>query len=106
MKAGELLAIVDAIRVNTETDNVKYAWINEVEGRVLCEIRKEDPSRLTPVISEDDELTVPIPYSKLYTLYILAMIALSGGDYNGYTRAISEFEEAFSEYARFCIRSR
>ena len=106
MSAGEILAIVDSIKANKVSDSVKYGWLSDVEGMVQCEIHKSSPDAVKPVISDGDELSVSSPYSNIYTLYLISMIAFAQGDYTGYSRANDEFEKAFRAYAKFCIRNR
>jgi hypothetical protein len=106
MTAGEILAIVDSIKANNVADSVKYGWLSDVEGMVCCEIRKSLPDKANRVISEGDELSVPAPYSSIYTLYLVSMIAFAKGDYEEYSSANAEFEKAFRAYAKFCIRNR
>lgn len=106
MTAGEILEIVDAIKENTMPDSVKLRFINEIEGRVLCEIHKKMPNEICDIVSENDELSVPSPYANIYSLYLISMIDFATGNFDGYVRSCAECESAFSEYARFCIRNR
>ena len=106
MTAGEILAIVDSIKANKVSDSVKYGWLSDVEAMVCCEIHKALPDKVNRVISDGDALSVSAPYSNIYMLYLVSMIAFAQGDYEGYSRANAEFEKAFGAYAKFCIRNR
>ena len=106
MKVEKIISIVDSIKKNDLSDDAKIVWLNEAEGRIAFEILKMKPDEFRPLASGEDELLAPEPYSKIYTLYIGAMIAFFKGDYNLYNRAVAEYENAFSEYARYVIRNR
>ena len=106
MKAGEVLATVDSLKSNNVADSIKYGWISVVEGMVKCEILKLSPENITPILSDEDLLSVSAPYSDIYMLYLISMIAFAQGDYDGYSHANQEFERVFKAYAKFCIRNR
>lgn len=106
MKVERVIATIDAIKENQINEDTKLVWLNEVEGRVACEIHKKTTSELRELVSVTDELSVPEPYSRIYTLYLIAMIAFTQGDYDLYSRTVIEYEAVFSEYARYVIRSR
>jgi len=106
MKAGELIAIVDSIKQNEISEDVKFAWLNEAEARELCEIRKEPALDMGAISCGESELSVPSPYSKMYSMYLVAMIAFVLGEYDTYAKANAEYEQVFYEYAKYCIRTR
>ena len=106
MKVGQIISIIDELKENEINDEIKLFWINEVEGRISGEILKRKSGEFKSLVSFSDELSVPEPYSRLYVLYLDAMIAFSKGDYDAYYTVTAEFEKAFSEYARFVIRNR
>lgn len=106
MKVERLIATLDAIKENTVNDDTKLVWINEVEGRIACEIHKKTTAEIRSLVSGSDELSVPEPYSRIYILYLVAMIAFTQGEYDLYSRTVIEYETAFSEYAKYVIRSR
>lgn len=105
MIVRELLETVDAIKENEISDVLKYRWINDVEGRVLCEIHKLSPSAVKTVISEDDVLSVPEPYTVLYVLFLVSMIEFARGNYSNYSRLSVEFEKSLEIYAKWFIRN-
>ena len=106
MKVERLIATLDAIKANDQNDDTKLVWLNEVEGRVACEIQKKKAGEFTPLVSGNDDLTVTEPYSRIYVLYLVAMIAFAEGNYDLYNKTMYEYESAFSEYARYVIRNR
>ena len=106
MKVRELLELVDTVKTNSVDDALKTRWIADVEGRVLCELHKADPTQLDLVIGEDYELSVPDAYAKMYVAYLVSMLEFVSGNYEAYGRMRSEYEQAFSMYARYLIRNR
>ncbi len=106
MKVERLIATLDAIKENTVNDDTKLVWLNEVEGRIACEIHKKNTEETGMLVSGEDELSVSEPYSRIYILYLIAMIAFTEGNYDLYSRTVIEYEAAFSEYAKYVIRNR
>ena len=106
MTIGELIVSVDSLVSNQVGEAQKYRWINDIEGRVLCEIHRENPKEIKELTYDSDELCVPAPYSGMYSLYLVAMIEFFSGNYDEYTTAIAEFERVFTAYAKYYIRSR
>ena len=106
MKAGQIISLVDELKENDINDEAKLFWLNEVEGRVNTEIFKRNPGEIRELVSLDDELSIPMPYSRMYVLYLHAMIAFWEGNYDAYFTVISEFEKAVSDYSRYLINAR
>ena len=104
MTVRELLDIVDFTKKNEVSDELKIRWINDVEGRVQCEIHRISPDKVARVVSENDVLSVPDPYASLYMLFVVSMIEFSEGDYTNYARLTAEFEKSLVMYAKFVIR--
>lgn len=105
MTVGELIVSVDGLVENHVGEAQKYRWINDVEGRVLCEIHRCPPGRIQVLCDDSDTLTVPAPYSNMYEWYLVGMIQFFSGNYDEYTVAMTEFERVFNSYAKYYIRS-
>ncbi len=106
MTVRELIDLADAIKENEIGEDVKLRWINDIEGRVFCEIYKRPHESFCPRVSDSEGLSVPEPYSSLYLPYLIAMIAFTKGEYESYKSAMLEYEAAFLLYAKYYIRSR
>ena len=106
MKAGQIISMIDELKENEVNDEIKLFWLNEVEGRVCSEVLKREADKQNVLISLDDELSIPHPYTGLYALYLRAMIAFWEGDYEAYSTVFVEFERMLSDYSRVVIRSR
>ena len=106
MTVCDVLRVVDATKENDFDDMTKIGWINEVEGMILCETGSGSGAEFVPHRSGSDKVMLSEPYSRMYFLYIYAMMAISGNEYEVYLQFMSEFEKVFSQYAKFLIRNR
>lgn len=106
MKVREVLEMLDEIKQNEITDRVKTNWINNVEGRVQCEMLGKTPENFKPVMGEDEDLTVPDAYSSIYILYLSAMIELCAGNIDRYGKYYDRFEKEMGVFAKKLIRER
>lgn len=106
MTVGKLISVFDAIKENSTNDDVKLVWLNEVEGRIAFEVHKKKAEDFKALVSTEDALMLPEPYSRMYILYLGAMISFSTKEYSIYSKLIAEYEKVFAEYARYVIRNR
>ena len=106
MKVEKIISVVDAMKPNDINEETKLFWLNEVEGRVGCEIRRKKVGEVRELVSVDDELSVLEPYSRIYSLYLIAMRSFVCGDYENYTKTVADFEHEISNYSRYVIRNR
>ncbi len=100
-----MLDIIDSTKENDVDEGLKIRWLGDVEGRVMCEVHKVMPESVKPIVSLEDELSVPEAYSMLYVLFVASMIEFSKGDYGDFAKLSLEFEKAFELYARWYIRN-
>ena len=96
----------DALVPNKLSDDVKIGWLNEVEGRVQCEILGVAAEDFAPVESGGDGLSEPRAYARAYTLYLAAMAEMTFGNKEKSDAFASEFESAINGYAKYYIRNR
>ena len=106
MKISEIVSIADSLTPNEISEEVKLHWINDVEGRIHCEILKFSPKSYMKLTGMKQELMVPMPYARIYVGYILAMAAFTKKEYDLYSDLMMRYERDFSEYAKYCLRSR
>jgi len=106
MRVDEILSIADTLKENAISEEIKLQWLNDVEGRVHCEIFKQSSEDFVTLKTTKDELSVPMPYARVYLNYILAMMAFIMKEYELYTDVMLRYERDFSEYAKYCLRSR
>ena len=101
---GEVLETVDALVENSVPDSVKIAWINELDLKVQSEIHVSDS--IHAVKCDGDKLSIPRAYDRAYALYLKAMIELYRGNVNAYEAAYKAFKSAYSDYAKYFLRTR
>lgn len=106
MRVEEILSLADALKSNDISEEVKLHWLNELEGRVHCEIFKRSIDDVVKLTALDQELSVPAPYTSVYISYLLAMIAFAVGEYELYAELSLKYERDFLKYAKFCMRAR
>ena len=106
MRVDEVISIADSLKPNQISEELKIYWLNEVEGRVHCEIYKSSIDELNKIKTMDQELAIPMPYAKIYLNYLLGMMAFALKEYDLYADLTMRYEREFSEYAKFCLRSR
>lgn len=106
MKVEKILEMADEMKSNTLSDSVKIKWISDVEGKILTEIYKKSPEEIDLPQRSEDSLILPEAYSKVYLLYVLAMMAIAEGDYSAFSKINTEFESAMTSYAKWFIRNR
>lgn len=106
MKVYELITMVNSIKSNSIPEDTKLRNINEVEARIFCDIYKKRPEEYCEKNSLSDELMLPSPFHKIYITYLLAMEELAAGEHEAYRTLMAEYEQAFSDYAKYCIRNR
>ena len=106
MTVGEILRVVDATKENEYDDMTKIGWINEVEGMLFCETGRRDSIEFVPLCSSTDDVSLSEPYSRMYFLYIYAMMEMSKNDFDTYLKIMIEFEKVFAQYAKSVIRNR
>lgn len=102
----EILDEIDALKTNSFTVSQKISWIEDIEGRILCEIHNVSPENLPEIYREADTLTVLKPYSRLYSLYLASMIDFYSGEAGQYEKAKKEFDKAYLEYAKWYLRNK
>ena len=106
MKAQEIISIVDSIKANDVCEDAKFNWLDEANSRVLCEIAGIAPEDIEKITCGEDELYAPSPYSRMYSEYLLAMIAFVKGEYDSYVKMYAAYEKTYLDYAKYRIRSR
>ena len=106
MTVEKILLLVDSTIENEICEEIKLDWLCSVEGLLLSEIYKKSPEEILLPKGGDDVLTLPDAYASVYLTYILAMVELTKGNYEGFSKLNAEFEKAFSAYGRYYIRNR
>ena len=109
MTLEEVIGICNELRPgNAYSDELKTRWLNELQGMINVQIHLE-PLGVMEGISykwPDDRgsgLTIPLPYDRMYWLYLLAMVDFTNGDYEKYKNTYDMFNEVLRDYRLWYI---
>ena len=108
MKLKQVIDLVDGIEPNAYTNEVKTAWMNEVEGMVQTDVMLraiEDIDQYTWTDDQQTVLLVKPPHDKLYRFYLQAMIQFANGEYDRYSNTMTVFNGAYGEFVRWFSRT-
>lgn len=106
MKLNDAIRMADALRTNAVERAQKIVWINELEMKIQSLILHTAPQDMI-VYTEDDgetEMLVPIPFDKVYYLWLAAMIDYGNAEYDKYQNDKALADAAYSDYAKWFMR--
>lgn len=106
MKVREVLMTVDQLRPNAYTDKEKIDMLNTIEGRVYTDIFQKAEGFEGEFIpfeegQEERELAVPVPFTELYTFFLMSRIDFLNGDSGRYNDTMVLLQNAWDEYAAY-----
>ena len=104
MQLKELIQFVDGLKKNTFSNEVKTAWVNEVEGMVQTQVLLLRTEAIITYTYEKDANTTMLvrpPHDKLYTAYLEARIDFANGEYERYQNTYQLFNSFFKEFMRW-----
>ena len=110
MTIREAIDAADGLRNNVIAENVKRAWLSELDGRIYFEILK--PYGKPEVFNgyrdgtpDDTELLVPYPYDSLYISYLEKEIARQNAEMPRYNNASIVWNEKLEAFRRWFVRT-
>jgi len=116
MTVGEILAMVDEIKPNTFDENLKIAWLSELEGRIFNDIvlthehdlvDDGEGNMIEPTFagydetSENEEVIAPDTYADLYRHYLFAQMDYSNGETDRYTNSMIMFNNSYQQFSNW-----
>lgn len=107
MKLQAVLDFVDKIKPGNPYDSAtKIQWLNELEGDIQSRILNTAPQEIIQYTAEDadEELLVPVPYDKVYWMWVSAMIDFANGEYDKYQNTLQMVNDAYDKYAKWFHR--
>jgi hypothetical protein len=102
---NSVIEYVDGVKPNAYDDEVKYRWINTLEGLISREVHDVRAPEYNLQTDADVPLMVSSPYDDLYHLYVSAMIDFYNREYNEYNNTILMFKERLEQYKVWYIRN-
>ena len=106
MTMNSVIEYVDSVKPNVYDDDVKFRWINTLEGLISREVHGDNAPDYNLPEDADVPLMVPSPYDDLYGLYVMAMIDFHNREYNDYNNTILMFQARLDQYKVWYIRNR
>lgn len=106
MTVQDAINYADALRHNAFPEEIKLAWLSEIEGKLATEIRLESAESLEdwlPYTQEDmgEELRVGVPYTGVYTWWLIAQADMANAEYDLAQNSMAMFNQAWAEYLRW-----
>jgi len=102
MYLSEAIEKADNLRPNVIEDDMKVAWVEELEGKIADMMEIELPEMNWPT---DFELLMPSPRDNLYVWYLCAMIDASNSETTAYANDMVVYNNMFSEASAWYRRS-
>ena len=101
MTINEVINYINEYHPNTVSVAVKLRWINEAEAMVQRDIMLLEPREPYESDDMDKELLAPMPYDRLYTDYLDAMLFKLYHEYENYENARTSFGQALGEFSAY-----
>ena len=73
-------------------------WINDFELQNAYSLKKSIYTRLNYPEDKDKQLFLPEEYTKIYILYLSAMIDFMSGDIKEYNKSAMAFRKVYNEF--------
>jgi hypothetical protein len=113
MTINDILTQVDEIQPNTYDENIKIAWLSELDGRIFNDVilthehdlvEDEEGNLVEPEFvaydenSENEELIIPNTYADIYRHWLFAQIAYSNGEVDRFNNSMVMYNSSLKEY--------
>ena len=106
MTAGEVIALVDALRPNQYGEEQKLRWLSTLDGQIQKELLEAYQGELAPFSGYNagtelrtTNLLVPFPFDDLYLRYLVMRIDLEQGELERYNNDAAAFNRIWQSYA-------
>lgn len=101
-----VIEYIDNVKPNVYTEEDKYRWINQLDGRISTEVMgMAEPKQYDTPKDADQDLLVPHPYDDVYALYVAAMIDFFNKEYTNYNNSVLMFTERMEAFKAWYIRT-
>lgn len=113
MTLHEAIAICDELRPgNVYSNEMKTRWLNELVGMIHTQVwldAMEAWQFLAYTYDADEEdypiLDIPLPYDRMFWLYLCAMADFAQGDYEKYQNTYAMFNDVLEDYKIWYINT-
>lgn len=107
MTISQILDFVDTMKPGNPYDTAtKLRWLNELEADIQSRILSVAPHDIHLYSPEELEETplVPVPFDKIYWMWVAAMIDFANGEYDRYQNTMQMVNDAYDGYAKWFHR--
>ena len=107
MKLGRMIALVDNMKPNQYTAEMKTKWLSEVEGTVVDEILNQAAGNQIVFDGYDynsdaeREMMVPDTHLDIYQYYLFAKIDYQNSELERYNNDTAMYYAALEDYAKW-----
>ena len=101
MKYQEIIDEVKELYPSEYSDSQYEKWILELENNIAI----EKGSGVKKTIDLGQEVTVGVPFDRMYIDFLMAQVCLHQHDDEGYTRYMNVFKSRYSDWQAFNIRT-
>ena len=111
MTVQEAIERADALKPNAYTDDVKYAWLSELDGRIKEEIfdtRAGLEGTKTPQYSYEnrtEHLLAPAPYSEMYVYWLFMKMDFMNGEFDRFNNDAMLYNTAYLAFSNHINRN-
>lgn len=108
----EAINQLDSLKHNTYSQDDKVRWLSRVDWMVKRHIIDTHAAADNVTFTGYDEMTdintellIPAPYDEVYLRWLEAQIDYANGEYRKYNNAITMFNTAFEDFAKYYTRN-
>ena len=111
MTIKEAIDLVDKLKPNQYSENLKIKWLSKLDGQIYKEVFLTHEGN--PVenfvgydeASQETELLVSYPYEDIYNYFLQAQIDKENGEIAKYNQSITQYNNAFLAFQNYYNRT-
>ncbi len=111
MTVQEAIERADTLKPNAYSDDVKYAWLSELDGRIKAEVLdKRMGFENLPVPdygyeSRTKNLLAPAPYSEMYVYWLFMKMDFMNGEFDRFNNDAVLYNTAYLAFSNHINRN-
>ena len=106
---SEIISRLDTLRPNRFSDEIKIAWLSELDGRLHSRLlsRFENcPAAPETYSDHSQQLLIPQPYgSDIYCFYLQSCMDRENGETGRYNQSAALYNAALDSYRAHCLQT-
>ena len=111
MTIKEAIDLVDRLKPNQYTENLKIKWLSKLDGQIYKEVfLTHEGNSVENFVGYDEAsqetvLLVPYPYEDIYNYFLQAQIDKENGEIAKYNQSITLYNNAFLSFQNYYNRT-